>query len=85
MLTQLNPGTLKQVRQVHNKAHAVYNKLYYGKDANGVMHTYRGTSDGRLKEETSLIAAEVDIVVNNDTLEVEKASKCFALAMGVIL
>ena len=66
MLTQLNPGTLAQIRQVHNKAQAIDGKLYYGRDDDGLMHTYRGTHEGRLKEETNLLVAESGIIVNEE-------------------
>jgi hypothetical protein len=100
--TQSNPGTRLEIRQIHNKRQAVENKVYWGKAEDGSIHKYRGTHEGRLKEEEALIQAEIDIdkntteIVSNDVeladhesriadMEKNKADKCYALAMAIIL
>ena len=72
MFTQFSPGTIEQVIQIHRKSEAVDGKLYYGIDSNGVMHTYKGTHEGRLKEETDLVNNEVKADINIDDIDDSK-------------
>ena len=64
LFTQFNPGSVLEIRQIHNKAEAIENKVYWGRSADGSVHQYRGTHEGRLKDETELIQAEDDIKDN---------------------
>jgi hypothetical protein len=70
--TQFNPGTVLEIRQIHNKAQATENKIYWGRAADGSVHKYRGTHEGRLKDETELIQAEDDILVNDAGIKSNK-------------
>lgn len=110
MFTKFSPGTYEQLRQIHNKGVAEDGKLYYGlakvlrgaATAQSKVLTYRGTHEGRLKEETDLISAESNIDTNTNilekhdetlidhniritSLELNKADKCFAIAMSIVL
>ncbi len=68
MNSKSNSGSIEQINQIHNKAQAINGKLYYGKDKDGKIHTYRGNHLGRLKEETKLIGAEDNIINTDDKL-----------------
>jgi len=68
--TRSNPGSYLQIRNIHTKAIAVPNKVYYGYGSDGTLRTYRGTHERRLKEETQLVNAETDI--SNNTTDIEK-------------
>lgn len=39
--TQFNPGTVLEIRQVHNKSEAIEGKVYYGRAADGSVHKYK--------------------------------------------
>lgn len=62
MFTESNPAQKFQIKQIHNKSEAVEGKLYYGYDDNKAIRIYRGTHEGRLKDETELIIAENNII-----------------------
>jgi len=69
MFTESNPGQKFQIKQIHNKAEAVEGRIYYGYDDNKVIRAYRGTHEGRLKDETELISAENNIIDNTKEIE----------------
>ena len=68
MSTRFNPDTSNQIREIHNRALEVKGTLYYEKNDKGEIIVYRGTHEGRLKEETKLVDAEVNIDVNTDDI-----------------
>jgi hypothetical protein len=70
--TRFDPGSILEIRQIHNKAEAIENKIYYGRAKDGSIHIYRGTNEGRLKEETELINAENSIDVNIENIDINK-------------
>lgn len=70
--TQFDPGTILEIRQIHNKKEAINNKIYWGRDSEGIIHRYRGTTDGRLKEETNLLNDEDNIRDNSENIEDNK-------------
>jgi len=69
LFTQSKPGTRLEIRQIHNKALAVEGKVYYGRATDNSIHKYRGTFEGRLKDETDLIATEDNTTENTDRLD----------------
>ena len=79
--TQFNPGSVLEIRQIHNKAKAVEGKIYWGRSADGTVHQYRGTHEGRLKDETNL----VELTETVDNISGSDVSKCFVIAMSVAL
>lgn len=70
--TQTSPGSYQEIRTIHTKAKAIPNKLYYGYGQDGLIKTYRGTHEGRLKEETNLTIAEADIDINEGGIKSNK-------------
>lgn len=70
--TQSNPGSYNEIRTLHSKGIAIPNRVYYGYGKDGTLKTYRGTHEGRLKEETNLIIAESDIDVNEEGIKNNK-------------
>lgn len=70
--TQISPGSYQEIRTIHTKGIAVPNKVYYGYGQDGTIKTYRGTHEGRLKEETALVTAEVDIDINDEGIKSNK-------------
>jgi hypothetical protein len=67
--TKLVPGSYEQIRTIHTKGAAVPNKLYYGYGKDGTLKTYRGTHEGRLKEETNLVSNETATSDNKDNID----------------
>lgn len=100
--SQISPGSYTEIRTIHSKGIAVPNKIYYGYGKDGTLRSYRGTHEGRLKEETTIIINEENIndneeaiegnreIIDSNTeriieLEKNKADKCYALAMAIVL
>ena len=67
--TQFDPGSILEIRQIHNKAQAVEGKIYWGRAEDNSIHQYRGTHEGRLKDETNLIDNEDTTDDNVDRLD----------------
>ena len=70
--TKSSPGSYQQIRTIHTKAKAVPGKLYYGRGQDGKVKVYKGTHEGRLKEETDLVTAESDIDINDEGIKSNK-------------
>lgn len=98
MNSQSNPGTPKQIQQVHGLKLANEGMLYY--ETTGKI--YRGQKGGYLKEEKNLINVENDTLINTEhitdntfritslenrvtNVESTKADKCLVIAMGIVL
>lgn len=96
--TESYPGNQADIRQIHVRALAVENQLYY----ENTGKVYIGTKGGRLREYTRANIADNNIADNTEdintntesiealrervvTLENTKADKCFAIAMGIVL
>ena len=69
LFTQSKPGSKLEIRQIHNKSTAVEGKIYYGRAVDNSIHKYRGTFEGRLKDETDLIGTENNTSDNTDRLD----------------
>ena len=69
LFTQSKPGSRLEIRQIHNKSLAIEGKIYYGRAADNSIHKYRGTFEGRLKDETNLISTEDNTADNTDRLD----------------
>ena len=69
LFTEFNPGSRLEIRQIHNKSSAIEGKVYYGRAADGTVNKYRGTFEGRLKDETKLISTEGNTSDNKDRLD----------------
>lgn len=86
--TQFTPGTPLEIRQIHNKAEAREGQVYYGKAADGSVHKYIGTHEGRLELQDELIATKEDVANNETTIidvDLAKADKCLAIAYAIVL
>lgn len=86
--TQFTPGSVLEIRQIHNKAEAEEGRVYYGKAADGSIQKYIGTHEGRLTLENELIATREDLdETNNDVTDLDnsKADKCLAIAYAIVL
>lgn len=68
MSTKFNPDTTNQIREIHNRSIAIKDKLYYEENDKGEIIVYRGTHEGRLREETNQVSTEESVNVNNSTI-----------------